>query len=741
MATPFDRTEAFKLGIIDKKGKVLKKMKELETEQERKAYTLLDRVIWNIKKLMGFIPGGGSMLAGIAGATALLMKENHEQLSNDPKLLQESLEHYQVVDHLPDWFTEDLIETIYEAAMNPKTDEKLLQKISDLWEKSRMDPRRFKQMLKQNRIDDKVLNKANLMSFVHSLTGEGEEVEVSEDAPTNAVGTGAIKGTDQFPPFKKKKEKEEQVKTEAVDDAMNLLFETDEWAEMAFDEVNDFCTNFGLDPSELTEEEYTHLVDCLDTFGRNIISETLWMSDTTLMTEEEANELRTEWSSLDELKMKNSDAAFKKEQEIQKLRLLLMKKEQELAKLMNEEKGYQPFQEKAGADYELYHPTMADALTHALNHAFNKKNFEVDADEWFQKGNMGPKKPSKGKTNSYSIAGYNAKTGKPERKRFHAQIYGMDSGKFELNYYVEDRTQGEGVLTEGTWALPDNPQKVKQLQKLMAKPIPVKDAPKALYGLTGDDVLFDFFFQVEKEDGPKGDVRHAVKYFLKGDGVQKYLASKKIDTEWIDALPEQYISEKIQGSLLSTLGGSTKGLDRGTIEQMVRQQRIPADVTAKGNEVIIKHKKYGDFRYVPAADSFSVDSRKAKPLMKKWKKVTGETWKDAILGNRVMGRGASPMFQLMKEGVEETGTPIFVVSPEVYDQCKWGREKYQRWNKVVGESKDVGKIVEYGKKYPDRPIIVKNSKTEDMQYLRFGQMNTSLKEHYYEYVGTEQTTE
>ncbi len=121
--------------------------------------------------------------------------------------------------------------------------------------------------------------------------------------------------------------------------------------------------------------------------------------------------------------------------------------------------------------------------------------------------------------------------------------------------------------------------------------------------------------------------------------------------------------------------------------------------------------------------------------------VTGETWKDAILGNRVMGRGASPMFQLMKEGVEETGTPIFVVSPEVYDQCKWGREKYQRWNKVVGESKDVGKIVEYGKKYPDRPIIVKNSKTEDMQYLRFGQMNTSLKEHYYEYVGTEQTTE
>ena len=52
MATPFEKTEAYKLGIIDKKGKILKPMKELTSDKERKAYTLLDRVIWNIKKLM-----------------------------------------------------------------------------------------------------------------------------------------------------------------------------------------------------------------------------------------------------------------------------------------------------------------------------------------------------------------------------------------------------------------------------------------------------------------------------------------------------------------------------------------------------------------------------------------------------------------------------------------------------------------------------------------------------------------
>ena len=51
MATRFEKTEAYKLGIIDKKGKILKPMKELTSDKERKAYTLLDRVIWNIKKL------------------------------------------------------------------------------------------------------------------------------------------------------------------------------------------------------------------------------------------------------------------------------------------------------------------------------------------------------------------------------------------------------------------------------------------------------------------------------------------------------------------------------------------------------------------------------------------------------------------------------------------------------------------------------------------------------------------
>ncbi len=44
--------DAYKAGIIDSKGKVLKKMYQLKTEKERNAYTHLDRLIITLKKII-----------------------------------------------------------------------------------------------------------------------------------------------------------------------------------------------------------------------------------------------------------------------------------------------------------------------------------------------------------------------------------------------------------------------------------------------------------------------------------------------------------------------------------------------------------------------------------------------------------------------------------------------------------------------------------------------------------------
>ena len=87
LVTPFEKTKAFELGIIDEKGKILKRRRDLKTKDEKEAYTLSDTLIWNIKKLLGKVPGGQSRIASYAAAL-FLIKEQH----GDYKVTDEELE-------------------------------------------------------------------------------------------------------------------------------------------------------------------------------------------------------------------------------------------------------------------------------------------------------------------------------------------------------------------------------------------------------------------------------------------------------------------------------------------------------------------------------------------------------------------------------------------------------------------------------------------------------------------------
>ena len=79
LVTPFEKQEAFKFGIIDKDGKVLKKFKQLKREKERKAYTILHRFVFNLKRILKRV-GLGSKLASFAVALGLLIKEDKNYL-------------------------------------------------------------------------------------------------------------------------------------------------------------------------------------------------------------------------------------------------------------------------------------------------------------------------------------------------------------------------------------------------------------------------------------------------------------------------------------------------------------------------------------------------------------------------------------------------------------------------------------------------------------------------------------
>ena len=82
MVTPFKKTKAYQLGIIDDKGKVLIKSKEFQKsfpsnkqQEARKAYTLLIRFVFNLKRLLSKVGIRGPLGSAAAAAIAFFREE------------------------------------------------------------------------------------------------------------------------------------------------------------------------------------------------------------------------------------------------------------------------------------------------------------------------------------------------------------------------------------------------------------------------------------------------------------------------------------------------------------------------------------------------------------------------------------------------------------------------------------------------------------------------------------------
>lgn len=75
LVTPFTEWEAYKLGIIDADGNVLKPRDSLNTT-EKQAWGYFDVLVANLKKLLGKIPAGKSAIASYAAAILLLKEQN-----------------------------------------------------------------------------------------------------------------------------------------------------------------------------------------------------------------------------------------------------------------------------------------------------------------------------------------------------------------------------------------------------------------------------------------------------------------------------------------------------------------------------------------------------------------------------------------------------------------------------------------------------------------------------------------
>ena len=91
LVTPFENTEAFRLGIIDAKGKEIKRMRDLNTVEERDAYTLLHRLVFRLKRIINKVPIENKKLVSLAAAYSLVREElntGKESMNLEEKFLK-----------------------------------------------------------------------------------------------------------------------------------------------------------------------------------------------------------------------------------------------------------------------------------------------------------------------------------------------------------------------------------------------------------------------------------------------------------------------------------------------------------------------------------------------------------------------------------------------------------------------------------------------------------------------------
>ena len=99
LTTPFEKTDAFKNGIIDEKGNRIKKPNstkpavELATTDLKNSYTILHKLVFNIKKIFGKVPGLRTKV-GTYAAALFLLKDTFKESVDDADMFEKEFMKY-----------------------------------------------------------------------------------------------------------------------------------------------------------------------------------------------------------------------------------------------------------------------------------------------------------------------------------------------------------------------------------------------------------------------------------------------------------------------------------------------------------------------------------------------------------------------------------------------------------------------------------------------------------------------
>jgi len=329
-------------------------------------------------------------------------------------------------------------------------------------------------------------------------------------------------------------------------------------------------------------------------------------------------------------------------------------------------------EKKSATGYELYHKTFSDAMQHAYAHA-KSKGFVVDPKEIDDKVATGPKKPSSGKTNRYSL--------KAGRKKVEIQVANLDNKRYELNMYIE------GVVLEST------EEYAKSLEKI------ARDRQISILSKSDKTTLLKIAALLDKEKNEEVELEEA---FSMRDG----------DKRVVDAFYDKKTIKAHGASILTTDGKTLtkRGMGGQDIAKWVNGKiKIVAVSDVKSTELILKYMK----KSIPSG--VFVEMGNVAPTAPD---SGGIQYQAPVLGQKKKKKK-----QMIDESVQRTtfaGKDVFIVDSETYYNCRLGKKKYGRYEKYVGNGKVGQTIREYGLKYPRRPIILQNGESGPMLFLKYG---------------------
>lgn len=91
--------------------------------------------------------------------------------------------------------------------------------------------------------------------------------------------------------------------------------------------------------------------------------------------------------------------------------------------------------------------------------------------------------------------------------------------------------------------------------------------------------------------------------------------------------------------------------------------------------------------------------------------------------NTTAGIDMSPV-KIKRKDIEESGddnfagSTVFNCNSDIFERCRLGKQKYHKYEKYVGSDEFGEKVREYGRTFPQKPIVLRDSITGAMIYLK-----------------------